>query len=160
MSHSKPAVPTTASRPYSKLPRYLHRRGQLFYFKRKIPADLRHVFGDGREQHWKALGTTLLEKARVLLAVEVSEFDFEVAKHRRASAANQAGVRVKSEGAASDDLKDMAARECGAVAEVARVAGGVGSQNARQAEARHGGIQALMSISEIFGQIDRQICMG
>ena len=109
MSHSKPAVPTTASRPYSKLPRYLHRRGQLFYFKRKIPADLRHVFGDGREQHWKALGTTLLEKARVLLAVEVSEFDFEVAKHRRLNAANQAGVRVKSDGAASGDSNDMAA---------------------------------------------------
>ena len=109
MSQSQSAVPSPASRPYSKLPRCLHRRGQLFYFKRKIPADLRHVFGHGREQHWMALGTTLLEKARALLAVEVSEFDFDVAKHRRANAANQAGVRVKSEGAASHDSKDMAA---------------------------------------------------
>jgi len=109
MSHSQSAVPSPASRPYSKLPRYLHRRGQLFYFKRKIPADLRHVFGDGRQQHWKALGTNLLEKARVLLAVEVSEFDFEVAKRRRENAANQAGVRVKSEGPASHDSVDVAA---------------------------------------------------
>jgi hypothetical protein len=59
---------------------YVHRRGRFYYFKRKIPADLMQVFGDGRDQMWKALGTSLFEKAKVMLAVEVSEFDFAVAK--------------------------------------------------------------------------------
>ena len=56
---------------------------------------MRHLFSGTGEQYWKALGTTLLEKARVLLAVEVSEFDFAVAQHRRANAARAAGVQVK-----------------------------------------------------------------
>ncbi|WP_157979364.1 site-specific integrase [Rhodoferax ferrireducens] len=89
---SAPSLASSPRQPYAKLPQYLHRRGRLFYFKRKIPADLRHVFGDGREQMWKALGTSLLEKAKVMLAVEVSEFDFAVAKQRRLLAARAAGV--------------------------------------------------------------------
>lgn len=79
MLESQNPVSSSAARPYARLPRYLHRRGQHYYFKRKIPADLRDLFGDGRKQYWKALGTTLLEKARVLLAVEVSEFEFALA---------------------------------------------------------------------------------
>jgi integrase len=81
--------------PPGKLPKYMHRRGRFYYFKRKIPADLMHVFGDGRDQMWKALGTSLFEKAKVMLAVEVSEFDFAVAKHRRQLAAKSAGVPVR-----------------------------------------------------------------
>jgi integrase len=74
----------------------MHRRGRFYYFKRKIPADLMQVFGDGRDQMWKALGTSLFEKAKVMLAVEVSEFDFAVAKHRRQIAAKTAGVPIRA----------------------------------------------------------------
>lgn len=81
--------------PPGKLPKYMHRRGRFYYFKRKIPADLMHVFGDGRDQMWKALGTSLFEKAKVMLAVEVSEFDFAVAKHRRQLAAKSAGLPAR-----------------------------------------------------------------
>ena len=91
-----PSVASSPTQPPGKLPMYMHRRGRFYYFKRKIPADLMSVYGDGREQMWKALGTSLFEKAKVMLAVEVSEFDFAVAKHRRQIAAKTAGVPVRA----------------------------------------------------------------
>ncbi|NKI93491.1 site-specific integrase [Rhizobacter sp. SG703] len=74
----------------SKSP-FLHRRGPRYYFKRKVPADCRELFG-GQRQLWKSLGTDQLEKAKVMLAVEVTEFDLAVARHRRERAACAAGV--------------------------------------------------------------------
>jgi integrase len=66
------------------LPRYLLRRGTTFYFKRKVPRGLEHAFSEAKAgQVWKSLGTDLLEKARVLLAAEVGEFELRVAKARR-----------------------------------------------------------------------------
>ena len=84
--------PPIAQRSYAKLPAYLHRRGRCFYFKRKIPADVLQAFPGERRQVWKSLDTHLLEKARVMLAVEVSQFDFTVAAYRRTRAAQIAGV--------------------------------------------------------------------
>ena len=54
-------------------PKYLFKRGGVFYFKRKIPADVAHGFPAYTEQVWKSLGTTLLHRAKVYLAVEVTE---------------------------------------------------------------------------------------
>lgn len=77
---------TTASKPP-----FLHRRGPWYYFKRKVPSDCRELFG-GQRQLWKSLGTDQLEKAKVMLAVEVTEFDLAVAHHRKGRAARAAGV--------------------------------------------------------------------
>ena len=52
-------------RPTGSLPRYLFRRGDTLYFKRKIPADVAHGFADVKGQIWKSLGTSLVEKAKV-----------------------------------------------------------------------------------------------
>lgn len=76
--------------PTSK-PSFLHRRGPWYYFKRKVPSDCRELFG-GQRQLWKSLGTDQLEKAKVMLAVEVTEFDLAVARHRRERAACAAGA--------------------------------------------------------------------
>jgi hypothetical protein len=73
----------THSRAY---PKYLHKRGGQFYFRRKIPSDVAYAFTQVRDQVWTALGTGLLEKARVLLAVEVTEFELKVAKLRKQNA--------------------------------------------------------------------------
>ena len=67
-------------------PRYLHKRGGVYYFKRKIPADVADGFPGYREQMWKSLGTGLVLKARVLLAVETTEFELRVAELRRQNA--------------------------------------------------------------------------
>jgi integrase len=99
-----PSVASSPKNPNAKLPKYLFRRGTLYYFKRKIPADLREHFGDGRDQLWKALGTALFEKAKIMLAVEVSEFDFAVAKHRREIAAKKAGLAPAVEPSSADSL--------------------------------------------------------
>jgi hypothetical protein len=72
-------------------PPFLHRRGKLYCFKRKVPADCRELFGEHR-QVWKSLGTDKLEKAKVITAVEVTEFDLAVARHRKERAALAAGV--------------------------------------------------------------------
>ena len=76
--------------PTSKSP-FLHRRGPRYSFKRKVPADCRELFG-GQRQVWKSLATDQLEKAKVMLAGEVTEFDLAVARHRRERAACAAGV--------------------------------------------------------------------
>lgn len=64
-------------------PKYLHKRGGRYYFKRKIPADVAHGFPAYTEQVWKSLGTTLLHRAKVYLAVEVTEFDLRVTQLRK-----------------------------------------------------------------------------
>jgi hypothetical protein len=74
----------------TSLPKYLFKRGHTFYFKRKIPTDVADGFPEFREQVWRSLGTCLLAKARVLLAVEVTEFDLKVAEMRRGQAVNRA----------------------------------------------------------------------
>lgn len=80
---------------YAKLPPYLHKRGSHYYFKRKVPADAAVAFPGCGEQIWKALGTPLLEKARMMLAVEVAEFEFTLARFRRERAVTVAGVGSK-----------------------------------------------------------------
>jgi integrase len=64
-------------------PKYLHKRGGTYYFKRKIPADVAHGFPDYRGQLWKSLSTKLFHQARVYLAVEVTEFELKVAQLRK-----------------------------------------------------------------------------
>lgn len=87
-------------RSSSSLPRYLFRRGDTLYFKRKIPVDVAYGFPESKGQMWKSLGTNLVEKAKVLLAVEVTEFDLRVAELRREQAAHWAADRSAAEAAA------------------------------------------------------------
>lgn len=91
MSARLALVPAGAPKAKSSasLPRYLHRRGNTFYFKRKIPADCAGAFPSYRRAIWKSLGTNLLERAKVLLAVENTEFEMAVAAHRQAHARQQ-----------------------------------------------------------------------
>ncbi|WP_431273482.1 DUF6538 domain-containing protein [Variovorax ureilyticus] len=101
MSARLALVPTSApsGKPSATLPRYLYRRGSTYYFKRKIPTDCAAAFPQCQGTLWKSLGTELLEKARVLLAVENTEFDLAVAAHRKAHAGqrlNQAGFGSSS----------------------------------------------------------------
>ena len=51
----------------AKLPPYMFRRGETYYFKRKIPAGAAEAFPDYKEQVWKSLETNLLTKAKVTL---------------------------------------------------------------------------------------------
>jgi hypothetical protein len=76
----------------SSLPRYLYRRGRTYYFKRKIPADVTDAFPNCRGQVWKSLDTPLFERAKVMLAVEVTEFDLRVARGRNERATRIACV--------------------------------------------------------------------
>jgi hypothetical protein len=80
-------VGTTAR---GRLPQYLSRRGTTYYFVRKIPADAGDAFPGHSSIVNKSLGTPLLEKAKVLLAVEVTEFDLTLANRRRELAAESA----------------------------------------------------------------------
>jgi hypothetical protein len=85
--HSPDLAAVRSSLTTSKaFPRYLHKRSSHFYFRRKIPSDVVEGFPQYRDQVWKALGTELLEKARLLLAVEVTEFELTVAKLRKQKA--------------------------------------------------------------------------
>lgn len=75
-----------SERQSSQLPKYLHRRGKNFYFKRRIPADVVDGFSQFKGQVWKSLDTDSLATARVYLAVELTEFDLTVVNLRRAKA--------------------------------------------------------------------------
>ncbi|MDT7836371.1 site-specific integrase [Aquabacterium sp. OR-4] len=74
-------------RAVAKLPQYMFKRGETYYFKRKIPAGAAEAFPDYKEQVWKSLETNLLTKAKVRLAVEVTEFNLTLAAFRRKQAA-------------------------------------------------------------------------
>jgi integrase len=80
----------TPERQSSRLPKYLHRRGRNYYFKRRIPTDVEDGFPDFKGQVWKSLNTDNLTQARLYLAVELSEFDLTVAALRRTRAQEQA----------------------------------------------------------------------
>lgn len=54
--------------------RYLFRRGEQLYFRRRVPLSARLMF-DGREEVQKALGTSNIAEARHMLAIEVATFD-------------------------------------------------------------------------------------
>lgn len=75
------------SKSAAKLPQYMHRRGDMLYFKRKIPADVAEAFPGYKEQVWKSLETNLLSKAKVRLEVEMTEFNLALATFRRKKAA-------------------------------------------------------------------------
>lgn len=78
--------------PRSKLPKYLIRRAGHYYFKRKIPLDVRHGFANQSGQVWKSLGTSYFEKAKVMLAVEIVEFELQVNKLRREAARSHPAI--------------------------------------------------------------------
>lgn len=61
--------------------RFLFRRGQVYYFKRAIPKDVRQAFG-GKAVDVVSLQTTSLSEARHALGVRLSEFERLVAKAR------------------------------------------------------------------------------
>lgn len=77
-SHSHPSPQSSGAKP-----KYLHKRGGVYYFKRKIPADVAHGFPEYRDQIWKSLGSSLLHRAKVHLAVEVTEFELRLAQLRK-----------------------------------------------------------------------------
>lgn len=100
MTTLSPSVPDSAlaRTPSATLPPYLFKRGTTYYFKRRIPADCRDAMPNARGQVWKSLDTGLLEKAKVRLAVEVTEFDLAVAQCRRDKASRLAGVLPQKAG--------------------------------------------------------------
>ena len=59
--------------------RYLCRRGEQLYFRRRVPLSARAAF-NGREEVQKSLGTGNLAEARHLLAIEVATFDKLIAE--------------------------------------------------------------------------------
>ncbi len=74
---------------------YLFLRHGTYYFKRKVPSDVRHGFPEFRSgQLFRSLGTGLLSQAKMLLAVEVTEFELRVAQIRREMAQQQVLVRA------------------------------------------------------------------
>jgi integrase len=96
VSSLNPHAPS--ERQSSKLPKYLHRRGRNYYFKRRIPTDVADGFPDYKGQFWKSLDTDNLTQARLILAVELSEFDLTVAELRRTRAQEQAQRSVVTPG--------------------------------------------------------------
>jgi len=72
-------IPTAAA-PTSQ--RYLHRRGEVYYFKRKIPSDVPHAFGGKSETFWQSLKTDSLQEALKRLPAEIEQFDAKVRKAR------------------------------------------------------------------------------
>lgn len=93
MSHPKSNVrrlELVGGRADAKLPQYMFRRGDPFYFKRKIPAGAAAAFPGYKEQVWKSLETNLLTKAKVRLAVEVTEFNLTLAAFQRKKATQEA----------------------------------------------------------------------
>ena len=58
--------------------RYLYRRGDQLYFRRRVPLNANAAF-DGREEVQRSLGTGNIAEARHLLAIEVAAFDKNVA---------------------------------------------------------------------------------
>lgn len=58
--------------------RYLYRRGDQLYFRRRVPLNARAAF-DGKEEVQKSLGTSNITEARHLLAIEVATFDKMIA---------------------------------------------------------------------------------
>lgn len=59
--------------------RYLYKRGDQFYFRRRVPLSARAAF-DNREEVQKSLGTGTITEARHLLAIEVATFDRMIAE--------------------------------------------------------------------------------
>ena len=58
--------------------RYLYRRGDQLYFRRRVPLSARAAFDD-KEEVQKSLGTGNITEARHLLAIEVATFDKMIA---------------------------------------------------------------------------------
>lgn len=89
MAHSTPDTadrrPLHSSKQQS--PQYLLLRGATYYFKRKVPKGLEHVFPESSAgQVWKSLETGLLHQAQVMLRAEVAHFDMRVAQAREGMA--------------------------------------------------------------------------
>lgn len=84
--YARQLLELVGGRATTKLPKYMFRRGDTYYFKRKIPMGATDAFPEYREQVWRSLDTTLLGTAKVRLAVEVTEFNLRLAEHRRKEA--------------------------------------------------------------------------
>lgn len=88
---SPPHARDKPPKPAPGLPRHMAKRADVYYFKRKIPAELVAEFA-GKLQLWKSLNTTDFAEACRGLAKEVAAFDLRVATARLRMANN--GVPV------------------------------------------------------------------
>lgn len=84
------------------IPQYLFLRGTTYYYKRKVPKGLEHVFPEASAgQIWKSLDTGMLHQAEVMLQAEVAHFDMRVAQARESMAAQWAAdLKQKMQNAA------------------------------------------------------------
>jgi hypothetical protein len=80
----------------AKLPQYMFKPGGTLYFRRKIPTDAADAFPGFKEQVSRSLETNLLSKAKVRLAVAVTEFNLTLAAFRRQRATQQAAHESES----------------------------------------------------------------
>ncbi len=80
---SKKRLQPSARQPVASttFPKYLSQRNGVFYFKRKIPANLIHAFGN-QAQIWKSLETTEFAHACRQLAREIAAFELRIATVR------------------------------------------------------------------------------
>ena len=76
-------------------PKYMMRRGGVYYFKRRIPSDVPHAFPQYRGQVWKSLGTDNFERAKLQLAVEVTQFDVTISDARARVASRAVAAPLK-----------------------------------------------------------------
>ena len=70
-------------------PPFLHRRGEIYYFKRKIPAKLRLLQQPCVEQVWKSLETNDLDLALRKHAIELRDFEAAMQATLQAPQANE-----------------------------------------------------------------------
>lgn len=94
---NRSSVGKASTRPNgpAPVPQYLHQRGNVYYFKRKIPAGVERAFPEAKGQMWKSLDTTHIGTALVLLDVEVKSFELRVAEERRRSMQGDASAKPK-----------------------------------------------------------------
>lgn len=67
----------------SKYERYMHRRGNIFYFKAPYPEDVREKFPGKSKQKWKSLGTHDYIAAQTRLALEIEVFQKDIEQMRQ-----------------------------------------------------------------------------
>lgn len=68
--------------------KYLYARGNVYYMKRKVPADVPHAFPNAKDTYWKSLRTSSRLEAIERLAPELKQFDLAVVNARLGKAAN------------------------------------------------------------------------
>lgn len=81
---ASPAAALPEASNDSTYQRYLHQRGNVYYFKRPYPEDVRHKVPGKSKQKWKSLGTADADRAREKLAFEIRAFDIAMQELRTA----------------------------------------------------------------------------